>query len=197
MSQASVSDRYLRKIGKKQTPADRRRLWASEHREFVAWEQLSKGERRRRRQFARLIAQRKTPTEAIRIALGVDEGPVPEVEDQESFDKYWTNDLLAELSNQWLRSPYFRNYAKTQVRAAHNRMGAAAELAVDTLVEACTDPTASKAARVKAAQIILGGVGIVSGSEIAEDVGNEKETLQEVARTALRLVPKTADGAGK
>lgn len=197
MSQTPVSSRYLRRIGKKQTPVDRRRLWASEHREFVAWEQLSKGERRRRRRFARLVAQRNSPMDAIREVLGLDEGPVPEVDTQESFDRYWTKDLLADLSNQWLRSPYFRNYAKAQVRAAHNRMGAAAELAVDTLVEACTDPTASRAARVKAAQILLGGVGIVSGSEIAEDVGNEKETLQEVARSALRLVPKPAEGAGK
>lgn len=197
MSRVSTEQRYLRKGSDGRILGDRRRLWASEDREFIPWNSLSGGEQKRRLRFARLITGQRAPIQAIRAALDLDEGPIPGFETQEEFDDYWTTDRLANIANQWLRSPYFLGYAKTQVRAAHNRIGAAAQVAADTLVEICTSPDASPAVRVKASQVILGGVGIVAGSEIAEDVGNEKESLRKAARATLTLVPKPAAEGGQ
>lgn len=195
----SLPGKFLARVGKAKTLFDRRRLWASEPREFVGWDELSKGERRARHAFANLITGTPTrpaldPIEAVREALGLTAGHIPEYETIESFEDYWTHARLVEISNRWRQSPYFRAYSQEQVKAAHTQLGAAAGLFADTLVKTCLNEKASTNARVRAAQVGLAAIGIVAGSKIEDEVAGKGDALKKQGRLLLLKKPEPATG---
>lgn len=192
----SGAGKFLRYLGAKKTAQDRRRLWAREDREFRDWERLSKGERKSRDRFARLIARGFDPVLAIRDALQLAAGFIPAYETLEAFEDFWSTDQLADIANRWLRSAYFRRFSKAEIHAAQVSMAAAAPTLAKTIVDIATDETAPKAARVKAATVGLSLVGLIAGSKVEEEVGDKKKSLGDKVRKTLRLVPKTGtDGA--
>lgn len=195
----SLPEKYLARIGAKKTPFDRRRLWSREDRELVLWERpdgdtetpsLSKGERNARWRFADLVTGSPPrpavdPITAIRDALDLTCGHIAEYETREQFDDFWTQSRLTEIANRWRQSPFFRNLALAQVQAAHTRLGAAADCAANLLVSVCQDEKASKAVRVKAAQVVLGAIGIVAGSKIEDQAEGKQKQLRDKGRNVL------------
>lgn len=210
----SLPEKFLSLLGRKKIPHDRRRTWARDDRETVAWEpdeqrpedpHLSRGERSARLLFSDLITGTPTrpavdPVTAIREALELSAGHIPAYETRDQFDAFWSYSRLVEISNTWRASRHFEHQARSQVRAAHARLGAASDLAANVLVDVCQDTKASKAVRVKAAQTILGTVGIIAGSKI-EDTGQGKnKSLKDKGKAVLgnviQLPVKTGtDGA--
>ncbi len=189
---SATSEKYLRFLGPKRTAQDRRRLWAREDREYKGWDGLSKGERRSRDRFARLTANGADPAEAVRDALGLKHGHIPQFETESDFTEFWTPDQLSEIANRWLRSPYFRRFSKSEIHAAQHSLAAAANVFAATLVDVATDEKAPKAARVKAAATGLALVGLVAGSKIEEDASDKKKSLQQKTRlTLLKKAPAT------
>jgi hypothetical protein len=187
----STAGKFLALVGPKKKPQDRRRLWAREDREYKGWENLSRGERKRRDKFARLIANGADPVEAIRATLELKFGHIPEVETPESFEETWATDVLAEIANRWMRSPYFRRFTQEAIRAGQSNLAASSGLLTKTIIDIATDEKASKAVRVKAAAVGLSLVGLVPGSKIEEEVGDKKKALVDKVRGVLRVVPKT------
>lgn len=209
----SLPGKYLARVGKKKTLFDRRRLWASADRELVLWERpdgddstpsLSGGERAARRRFADLVTGGpKTPpvdpVTALRHALDLTGGNIPEYETREQFDAYWTDARLIEIANRWRESRFFRHLARAQVQAAHSKLGAAAEAAANTLVEIALNEKASTNARVKAAATILGSVGIIAGSKIEDSSEGKRQALKDKGKGVLGNViplPITSVGSG-
>lgn len=208
----SLPEKYLVRLGRRKRPHDRRRTWASDARELVEWVKnpqrpedphLSKGERHARLRFADLLTGSPTrppvdPLTAIRDALDLNCGNIPEFENRESFDAYWSHDRLVEISNRWRESRFFRNLARAQVQAAHATLGAAASVAANTLVETCLNEKASTNARVKAAQTILGTVGIIAGSKIEDQAQGKQKALREKGRAVLgNVIPLPMSGLGE
>lgn len=180
--------RYLSFLGGQRTPCDRRKLWAREDREFRGWTGLSRGERKVRNHFARLVANQVAPLDALQISLGTVLGPIPGFETREQFDAYWTMDYLDQVVQRWLRSPYFKSFAREQVKAAHNGMAAAAPKIQQALVSIALDEDAPKVARVSASKVLLQMVGIIAGTRVEEDVSDRKEELKKLGRQALKIV---------
>lgn len=187
-------DRYRFKAWKARAASDYRLWWTLESREKLAWDDLTRGERRMRDRFARLISRGASPLAAISDVLGIADGPIPELQTLEDFLAHWTPDHLTVVANRWLQSPYFRNFSRAEVAAAHTALGAAAKIFASTLIEIAADPTARAADRVAAASKGLGMLGVVAGSKIEDQAADKKTALQKRAAEAL-LRPNF--GAGK
>lgn len=74
---------------------------------------LSTGERKARGRFYEKTTDvGMDPVAAIYYAIGLQHGPVPGLQTQESFDKYWDEARLVEISSRWLKSGHHRPYHK-------------------------------------------------------------------------------------
>jgi hypothetical protein len=139
---------------------DRRPWWASEDRELCAYAELSKGEQRARGLFHALThpaaqAEPLEPEKALRQALGLDAGPIPDVQTQEAFDAYWSPDHVKSVAARWLASRLTRAYVPAEAHRARRRIEAAAPGAARVLIEIAHNPDVPAAARVRACTSIL------------------------------------------
>src|SRR5258708_3861283 len=76
--------------------------------------QWTKGEIRRRRQFARAISNGKTGPEALVEALDLYSCPHPPSWTDEEWGDYWTPNRLQEIAERWLLHPYVQSEARFQ-----------------------------------------------------------------------------------
>lgn len=103
-------EKYRRRLGaawkgQPGTLCDRRDWWASEEREqLVPWQDRSRAEKRARARFARLVKEL-APHVAAAEALGVHDGPIPELHTREEFARRWSRERLESIAARWSAKP--------------------------------------------------------------------------------------------
>lgn len=149
---------------------DRRVFWAAEHRDDVSYDELSKGEKRVRGKFWGLLHPGDgfdpvEPTVAVFRALGLDIGPIPELESRDEFNEYWSPRRLQAIADRWIGHPSTRPWApfegKGIVRRSEEELTRNAMRVAQRLVEEAFDVENKASDRIKAqlALLKIAGVG--------------------------------------
>lgn len=189
--------RYRTKLGK--TLLDRRRFWADPKRELVGFNELRGGEITSRRRFWRLFRKRGVPPHlAVWEALGLSDGPIPELEDQEAFRAYWTDAVLQEIAARWSTSRLTQQCAAEPVKTAIGKMEDAGPDFADTIITTARDPNAKDSDRIKAAKIGLEVLGIkidpkARPPEVSPFLLTGNESPEQLEQMLLQIAQKEPD----
>ena len=141
-------------LGTRHVLQDRRGMWTNEDRELVGYADLSRGERKVRAVFWRLLARGWAPHEAVAEAIGVRAGPIPEYQTQEQFDKFWTKKRLVATAERWKTSHHCPHYAQSMVRNTQgNFLAALPDLGIQ-LLEIAHNKKTPPAVRINAIKLI-------------------------------------------
>lgn len=155
--------------GLTKTLFDRRANWALEVRELNSVDELSGGERTARRKFWERLTNKRhasDPVGAVSYALGLERGPIPELQTEEEFREQWTPEKLARIAARWKVSPLTPNYVREQMRNTRASLMADAQSDAEELSRLSRDKSLSPRTRAQILTSKLAMAFKVAGPEL-------------------------------
>lgn len=183
--------KYRGYLGKLHTLVDRRAFWAREEREVVGYQGLRRGEISARRAYWRLLRRGVDPVAALREALGLLAGPIPELHSQEQFDAIWTDRQVRVIAATWAASPLTMRCAAPPVTSAISMLEDTAAEAAATLIQTHRRTDVKDSDRRQAARdhLLLVGAKVDPSAPRPEPCPIEitgKETIEELEILLMR-----------
>ncbi len=185
-------------LGTIRTLVDRRAFWAREEREIVGYQGLRRGEISARRTFWRLLRRGVDPVAALREALGLNVGPIPELHTLEQFDEIWTDREVRTIAARWAASARTQRCAAPPVTGAISMLEDTAPEMAAVLITTARNPAVKDADRRQAARdaLILAGVKVDPSKPTFTPnpiVITGKETVEELEILLIRVPQEFKD----